>query len=118
MDDRQKVAAAAIAEGKTVEEAAKEVGRTPRTIYKWLDDGEFQVSVLRGIRGLAILALAQYLKSGEDPKGGQAALATLRWLGAGKPGKPRQNPKEPEVDDETDLGEFSEESLKRLKGDG
>ena len=116
MDDRQKLAAAALADGKVIEVVAKEVGRTPNTVRKWLNDPEFQVAMIRGVRGTALYMLAQNLKYGGDPKISQAALATLRWLGAGKPGKPRQNPKEPEVDDETDLGEFSEESLKRLKG--
>lgn len=116
MDDRQKAAVDILAAGGTVEEAANAASRTTPTIYKWLDDGEFQTSVLRGIRGLAILALAQYLKHGEDPKAGQAALATLRWLGAGKPRSARRAGPEVE-DDETDLGEFSEESLRRLKGE-
>lgn len=102
-----------------MEEVANAIGRKPHTLYRWLDDPEFQAAVIRGIRSLAILTLAQYLKHGVDPKAGQAALATLRWLGAGKPGtKPRQSREEAAGEDETDLDEFSEEQLKRLKGDG
>lgn len=118
MDDRQKLAAAGLAEGKTIETVANEVGRSPRTIHKWLTEPEFQGIVLRGIRGVALYMLAQNLKYGGDPKVSQAALAALRYLGAVKP-KSRGSPVEPAAEgDETDLGEFSEESLKRLKGDG
>lgn len=117
MDERQKVAAETLAIGAPIAEVSKLVGRSIRTVHKWMREPEFQAEMLRGIRASALLTLAGYLKTGEDVKAGQAALATLRWLGAGKPSKPRQNPKEPEVDDDTDLGEFSEESLKRLKGD-
>jgi hypothetical protein len=117
MDDRQKLAAAALAEGKTTEMVANEVGRNPRTIHKWLADPEFQAAVIRGVRGVALYMLAQNLKYGGDPKVSQAALATLRWLGVGKT-KPRGSPKEsPAEEDETDLGEFSEESLRKLKGE-
>ena len=117
MDDRQKLAAAALAEGKSVEEVSKEVGRSVRTILRWMGGPDFQAAVLRGFRALAILALARYLKHGEDPKAGQAALATLRWLGAGKPRSARKAESVAEDDpDDPDLGEFSEESLRRLKG--
>ena len=116
MDDRQTAAVAALAAGKTIEEAANDSGRSPRTVMKWLEDLEFQAAVIRGLRALALLTLAQYLKHGADPKAGQAALATLRWLGAGKPRSARKA--ESVVEEETDLGEFSEEQLSRLKGDG
>ena len=116
MDDRQKVAATALGEGKSVEETADEVGRHPRTISKWLEEPEFQAAMIRRIRGVALYMLAQNLKFGGDPKISQVALATLRWLGAGKPRSARKADAVVE-DDETDLGEFSEESLRRLKGD-
>ena len=118
MDDRQKQAATAIAAGKTIEEVSNEVGRSPRAIRKWMEDPEVQAAVIRGIRALALLTLAQYLKHGEAPKAGQAALATLRWLGAGKPKRADVvDHRGAHEDDETDLDEFSEEQLRRLKGD-
>ena len=116
MDDRQKQAARGIAAGKTIEDVSNEVNRSPQAIMRWMEEPEMQAAVIRGIRVLGLLTLAEYLKHGGDQKTAMAALATLRWLGAGKT-KPRGSPKEPEVEDETDLGEFSEESLKRLKGD-
>lgn len=118
MDDRQTAAVAALAEGKTIEEASNDAGRSSRTVMKWLEDLDFQAAVIRGLRALALLTLAQYLKHGTDPKAGQAALATLRWLGAGKPGKPPKDPKEPAGEEETDIGEFSKDQLRRVEGDG
>lgn len=117
MDDRQKVAVELLAAGVPLSEVADVAGRDPRTVFRWLHDPGFQAAMIQGIRASALLILARNLKSGGEPKEAQAALATLRWLGAGKPGKPRQNPKEPVVDEDADLGEFSEESLQRLKGD-
>lgn len=117
MDERQQIAAEGLAIGVPIAEVAELVHREPRTIHRWARDPEFQMAMIQGIRASALLALAQYLKTGEDVKAGQAALATLRWLGAGKPTKPRGSPAEPVVEDDTDLEEFSEEQLRRLKGD-
>ena len=105
----------ALGEGKSVEQAAEEAGRSPRPISKWLEEPEFQAAMIRRIRGVALYMLAQNLKFGGDPKISQAALATLRWLGAGKPRSARKAESGAE-EDETDLGEFSEDSLRRLKG--
>lgn len=120
MDDRQRAAAECLAIGTPMKEVCELVGRTAHTVHKWVRNPEFQAEMIRGIRASALLTLAGYLKTGEDVKAGQAALATLRWLGAGKP-KPRGSPKEPEAGDDPDdpdLGEFSADSLRRLKGEG
>jgi len=117
MDDRQKLAAAALAEGRTTGDVAQAVGRSERTVIRWVSDPEFQMAMVYGIRAAAFLALAQYLRPDGDARAGQAALATLRWLGAGKPKKPTRGQAGVE-EEETDLGEFSEDSLRRLKGDG
>ena len=85
MDDRQKQAATGIAAGKSIEDVSNEVGRSPRAILKWMEDPEMQAAVVRGIRVLALLKLAQYLKHGGEQKEAMAALATVRWMGAGKP---------------------------------
>jgi len=115
VDERQKIAAAALGEGKSVEEAAEEAGRKPPTVSKWLEDPEFQAALIHRIRGVALYMLAQNLKFGGDPKVSQAALGVLRWLGAGKPSRTSTSPV---VEDETDLEEFSADQLRRLKGDG
>ncbi len=117
MEDRQTAAVAALAAGKPIEEAAKASGRSPRTILKWLEEPEFQTAMTRGIRAQALLALSEYLHSGENPTVGQAALAALKWLGAGKP-KTRGSKAEAVVEEETDIGEFSEDQLRRVEGAG
>ena len=116
MDERHTAAAAAIIEGKSTVEAAIAARRIPETIYKWLEEPEFQAVVLRGIKARALMNLALYVSGHIDPKVGQAALAIMKWMGAGKP-KTRGSKVEPEVEEETDIGEFSEDQLRRLKGE-
>ena len=116
MDERQRNAAAGLAEGKTIEMVAEEVGRSTRTINKWLCEIEFQAAVLRGIRGVALYMLAQNLKYGGNPKVSQTALATLRYLGVGKTAR-KESGKDPVEEEETDLGDFSEKTIRRLEGD-
>ena len=115
MDDRQVAAVTALASGKTLEEAANASGRSPKTVMKWLEEPELQSAFVRGLRALALQTLARYIKHGDNPKAGQAALATLKWLGAGKPQSARKA--ESKAEEETDLEEFSADQLRRLKGD-
>ena len=114
MDERHTAAAAALIAGLGVDEAAKAAHRVPKTIVQWAEEPEFQAVVLRGIKANALITLALYSKGRVDAKEGQAALAIMRWLGAGKARK--KGPSAPD-EDETDLGEFSQDQLERLRGE-
>lgn len=118
MDERHIAAAAAIIEGRSVQDAATAAHRSdPKTIYKWAEEPEFQAVVLRGIKARALLTLALYANGETNPKMGQAALAIMKWMGAAK--KPGRVPSGPpgHKDEETDLPEFSREQLERLEGE-
>lgn len=118
MDERHTAAAAAIIEGKSAEEAATAAHRSdPKTIYKWLEEPEFQAVILRGVKARALANLALYVNGGINPRMGQAALAIMKWMGAAK--KPGRVPSGPpgKKDEETDLDEFSREQLERIEGE-
>ncbi len=110
-------AAKLLAVGESIESVAKTVKKDEQTVKLWLLDEDFCRILRENAAGAAIRIIVGYL-TGEhyDKDKAMVALALLRMnkppAPTGKGGGKR------DTEDETDLSEFSEEQLKRLKPNG
>ncbi len=108
-------AAGLLAIGESLESTAKLVGKTENTIKLWMLEDGFRKILRENASGAALRIVVGYLTNEHSDKDrAMVALALLRMnKGAASPrGNGRRD-----AEDETDLGEFSEEQLKRLTGD-
>ena len=109
-------AAKLLAVGDPIASVAETVGKSEQTVKLWLLEPDFRQVLLDNVAGAALRVIVGYLTGEHTDK--DKAMVALALLRMNKPvSAPRRNGPHRLTEDETDIGEFSEDQLKRLTGD-
>jgi len=100
-----------------MKDVAKAVKKDEQTVKLWLLDEDFCQILRENVHGAALRIVIGYLTDEHADK--DKAMVALALLRMNKPvSAPRRNGPHRLTEDETDIGEFSKDQLRRLTGDG
>ena len=109
-------AAKLLAVGESMKDVAKAVKKDEQTVKLWLLEEDFCQLLRENVQGAALRIIIGYLVDEHADK--DKAMVALALLRMNKPvSPPRNGPRKPVSEDETDIAGFSKDQLKRLTGD-
>ena len=95
---------------------AKAVHKSEQTVKLWLLEDDFYQLLRKNAARAALRIIVERL--GREPPDKEQLMVALALLRMNKPASPPRNgPRRPVSEDETDIDGFSEDQLKRLTGD-